>query len=123
MGILKGPDHVYELANELYLQLIDKRDIIGKTVKEVLPELETQGIFEILDTVYRTGETFSANEMLIKLDRYGNGKLVDAYLNFIYQAHRDANNNIDGILFFANDVTEQVLSRKKSKKEKKCIRI
>ncbi|HJY13284.1 MAG TPA: PAS domain S-box protein, partial [Flavobacterium sp.] len=122
MGILKGPDHVYELANELYLQLIDKRDIIGKTLKEVLPELEPQGIFEILDTVYQTGKTFTANEMLIQLDRDGNGKLDDVYLNFIYQAHKDSNNNIDGILFFGNDVTEQVLSRKKIEESEKMYR-
>jgi PAS domain S-box-containing protein len=107
------PNHVYELANNLYLQLIDKKSIIGKTVKEVLPELEAQGIFEFLDTVYKTGETFSANEMLVKFDFHGNGKLVDTYLNFIYQAHRDIDGTIDGIFFFANDVTEQVLSRKK----------
>ena len=114
MGILKGPNHIYEMANPLYLQLIDKKeDIIGKTVKEVLPELEAQGIFEFLDTVYKTGETFSANEMLVKFDFDGNGKLVDTYLNFIYQAHRNNEGDIDGILFFANNVTEQVLSRKK----------
>ncbi|OCB78263.1 PAS domain-containing sensor histidine kinase [Flavobacterium piscis] len=122
MGILKGPGHVYELANELYLKLIDKRDIIGKTVKEVLPELEPQGIFEILDHVYNTGETFSANEMLIQFDRDGNGKQKEVYLNFIYQAHKDANNNIDGILFFGNDVTEQVLSRKKIEGSEKMYR-
>jgi PAS domain S-box-containing protein len=119
MGILKGPTHVFELANELYLQLIDKKDIIGKTVKEVLPELESQGIFEILDTVYRTGKTFSANEMMIQLDLHGNGKMVETYLNFIYQAHLDTENNIDGILFFGNDVTEQVLSRKKIEEREK----
>ncbi|WP_264536647.1 PAS domain S-box protein [Flavobacterium sp. N1736] len=121
MGILKGPNHVYELANKLYLQLIDKKDIIGKTLKEVLPELETQGIFEILDTVYKTGETFYANEKLIKFDRCGKG-IVDTYLNFIYQAHRDVDNNIDGILFFANDVTEQVLSRKKIEDREKMYK-
>lgn len=114
MGILKGPNHIYEMANPLYLQLIDKKeDIIGKTVKEVLPELEAQGIFDFLDTVYKTGETFTANEMLVKFDFDGNGKLVDTYLNFIYQAHRNNEGDIDGILFFANNVTEQVLSRKK----------
>jgi PAS domain S-box-containing protein len=120
MGILKGPKHIYEMANPLYLQLIDKKkDIIGKTVKEVLPELEAQGIFEFLDTVYQTGETFSANELLMKFDRHGNGKLVDSYLNLIYQAHRDVDGNIDGILFFVNDVTEQVISRKKIEQSEK----
>lgn len=120
MGILKGSNHVYELANDLYLQLINKKkEIIGKTVKEVLPELEAQGIFDFLDTVYKTGKTFSANEMLVKFDFHGNGKLVDTYLNFIYQAHRDKEGNIDGIFFFANDVTEQVVSRKKIEESEK----
>lgn len=122
MAILSGPDHVYELANELYLQLIDKSDIIGKAVKYVLPELETQGIFEILDNVYKTGESFSANEMPITFDRYSDGKLKDVYLNFIFQARRDASNNIDGIFIFGNDVTEQVLSRKKIEESEKMYK-
>lgn len=119
MGILKGSDHIYEMANPLYLTLIGKKDIIGKTVKEVLPELKEQGIFEILDTVYQTGETFSANEMLVKFDYDGNGTLVDTYLNFIYQAHRNIDGVIEGILFFANNVTEQVLSRRIIEESKK----
>jgi len=122
MGILNGPNHVYELANELYLQLIDKRDIIGKTVKEVLPELETQGIFEILDNVFKTGESFCANEMLITFDRYSDGKFKDFYLNFIFQARRNADNTIDGIFIFGNDVTEQVLSRKKIEESEKMYK-
>lgn len=122
MVVLKGPNHVYELANELYLQLINKKDIIGKTVKDVLPELESQGIFEILDNVFKTGETFSANEMLIKFDHNRNGKMADYYLNFTYQAHKDMDDTIDGILVFANDVTEQVLSRKKIEEREKMYK-
>lgn len=113
MGILKGPNHVYEMVNPLYLQLIHKKDIIGKSIKEVLPELETQGIFQFLDTVYTSGETYSANEMLMKFDLYSNGKLVDTFLNFIFLAHRNNEGHIDGIFFFIVDVTEQVVSRKK----------
>lgn len=111
MGILKGPNHIYELANPLYLKLIGKSDIIGQTVKEVLPELETQGILQFLDTVYETGQSFAANEMLVQLDLHGTGELSDTYLNLIYQAHRNHEGSIDGIFFFAIDVTEQVLSR------------
>lgn len=122
MGILKGPDHVYEMANPLYLKLIDKKDIIGKKVIDVLPELAEQGIFEFLDTVYNTGQTFSANEMLVKFDRFGTAKLVDTYLNFIYQAHRNNEGDIDGILFFVIDVTEQVLAGKKINESEKRYR-
>lgn len=119
MGILKGPDHVYKLANPLYLELIGVSDVIGKTVREILPELEAQGIMDILDDVYETGETFSANEMLVKFDHHRNGELVDTYLNFIYQANRNNEGTIDGILFFASDVTELVLARKITEESEK----
>ncbi|HEY1060077.1 MAG TPA: PAS domain S-box protein [Daejeonella sp.] len=111
IGVVSGPNHIYEVVNPLYLELIGMNNIIGKSVKEVLPAMVNQGFISILDSVYKTGETFSANEMLIKLDI--GGKLTDKYLNFSYQAHRDTNQQIDGIFFFAVDVTEQVKSRKR----------
>lgn len=122
MGILKGPNHVFEMANPLYLKLIAKENIIGLPVKEVLPELEAQGIFAFLDDVYNTGVTFSANEKLVKFDFNGDGNLVDTYLNFIYQAHRNSEGEIDGILFFAIDATEQVLSRRRVEQSEKKYR-
>src|SRR5690606_36146485 len=36
----------------------------------------------------------------------------DIYINFIFQAHRDMQGEIEGTFFFINDVTEQVLSRR-----------
>tara|TARA_R110000744_G_scaffold201279_1_gene320459 strand:- start:2320 stop:7266 length:4947 start_codon:yes stop_codon:yes gene_type:complete len=113
MGVLSGPDHRFEMANPPYLKLIGKKDIIGKSVKDVLPEVAEQGFIDILDSVYRTGKTFSANELIIKLDIKNSGEPVDRYLNFLYQPHRDNDGKTDGILFFAVDVSEQVLSRKK----------
>jgi PAS domain S-box-containing protein len=113
MGVLSGPHHSYSMANPPYLELIGKKDIIGKSVLEVLPEIEEQGYIKILDKVYQTGEAYSANEKLIKLDLNNDGRLVDRYLNFLYQPHKGNNGNIDGIFFFAVDVSEQVFSRKK----------
>ena len=59
--ILRGPNHVFELANDMYLQLIGNRDIINKPIQEALPELAGQGFFELLDKVYATGETITVN--------------------------------------------------------------
>lgn len=122
MGIFMGPNHVYEMASAYYLQLLGKKEIIGKTVKEVSPELEAQGISNFLNTVYKTGETVSVNEMLVQLDLHGNRKKVDAYLNFIFQAHRNSSGVVVGIFFFVNDVTKQVVSRKKIEESKKKYR-
>ncbi len=113
MGILSGPNHVFVIVNPLYLQLIGKDNIIGKTVLEVLPEAADQGLIELLDNVYKTGITISASEMVMQLNVNGTGQLVDKYLNFMYQAHRTENDKIDGVLFFAVDVTEQVVLRQK----------
>jgi PAS domain S-box-containing protein len=113
MGVLSGPNHVFVMVNPLYLKLIGKNDVIGKSVKEVLPEAVEQGFVDLLDAVYNTGKTFTSDEMHIKLDTLGTGLLVDKYLNFMYQAHRNEDDKIEGILFFAVDVTEQVVLRKK----------
>jgi PAS domain S-box-containing protein len=62
--------------------------------------------------VYKTGNPFSASEMPVTLEE-DNGHFSDVYLNFVCQPYRNNEGNVDGIFFFAIDVTEQVLSRKK----------
>lgn len=49
MAVVRGPEHVFELANPPYYQLVGHRDLIGKPVREALPEVEDQGYFELLD--------------------------------------------------------------------------
>ncbi|MEO8764380.1 MAG: PAS domain S-box protein, partial [Ginsengibacter sp.] len=122
IGMLKGADHVFEMANPLYLQLIGKKDVTGKTVAEVLPEVVEQGFIDLLDNVYITGKPYTGTEILVKLDKEGDGELTDAYLNFIYQAYRNDEGNIEGIFFFANDITEQILSRKVIEKSEKFFK-
>jgi PAS domain S-box-containing protein len=122
MGILIGPDHVFQSVNPLYLQLMRKTDIIGKPVKEVFPEMEGQGFIQLLDDVYKTGEPFKANEMLVQIEGEENPGTIDLYLNFVYQAYRNSAGDIEGVFFFIVDVTEQVLSRKKIEESEKRYR-
>lgn len=122
VGVFKGPEHVFEMANDVYLQLTGRKKIIGKTVREVFPEIENQGFFEILDRVYSAGIPFTANERLVQIDKKGDGSLEDKYLNFVYHPYRDAANAVEGIFFFIVDVTEQVETRKKIKKSEKRFR-
>ena len=110
--ILRGTQHIFYMANDRYMQLIGRRDFIGKPIKEAFPELEGQGFFELLDGVYETRKPFIGNEMTVKLDK-GNGKFQESYFNFVYQPSYDINENIDGIIIHAVDVTEQVNARRK----------
>ena len=54
----RGPTHVFELTNPRYHELIGGRDVVGKPIREALPELDGQGVVEILDRVRSSGEPF-----------------------------------------------------------------
>ena len=61
-ALLQGPEHRFEMVNPAYLQLIGRRDVIGLTVREAIPEVESQGFIELLDTVFATGKPFIRSE-------------------------------------------------------------
>jgi PAS domain S-box-containing protein len=122
IAILKGADHRFVMVNPFYQQLTGKKDILGKTARDVVPELESQGFFDLLDRVFRTGDCFTGKEMQVKHDRNNTGRLEDCYINFIYQPYRNDKGEQEGIFFFANDVTEQVMSRKKIEASEKQFR-
>lgn len=119
--ILKGPQHVFELANEGYLQLVGKRNIIGKPAREALPEVEGQGFFEISDNVYNTGNSFVGTEMPLTI-KDEKEKLQQVYVNLIYQAFKNLQGVTEGILVFAYEVTEQVNARKKIEENEERFR-
>lgn len=119
MAILRGPEHIFELANPDYLQFVGRK-VIGRTVREAFPEVEGQGFFELLDEVYRTGNPFIAKEMPAQIDR-GKG-LELCYFDLMYQAFRGEDDKVQGILVFAYDVTEQVGSRRASEESEKKAR-
>jgi PAS domain S-box-containing protein len=113
MCIMRGKDHVVEIANDQMIQLwgVDASEILNKPVFEALPETRNQYLEDVLNNVYLTGEKFVANEQLVKLPR--NGKIEDTYLNFVYEALRELDGSISGVVGIAIEVTAQVLSRAK----------
>ena len=105
--ILRGPDHVFELANEQYFQLVGRRDILGKKLLEALPELVATPYPEILDRVYRTGEAFTATDVSLMLARRSDGQLEEAWLDFIYLPLREEDGSISGIFVHGVDLTQR----------------
>jgi PAS domain S-box-containing protein len=113
MAILRGPEHRYEFVNPLALRHRDREDVVGKPVREVLPELEEQGMLAILDEVYTTGTPFVGNEFLVQVDQRGDGVLEEGFYDFVYQPLHTAQGDIEGILIHSVEVTEQVLARRR----------
>jgi signal transduction histidine kinase len=108
IAVLRGPTHIFDIANEAYLRLVGHRDPHGKPVREALPELSGQGFFELLDGVYATGRPYIGNEVPVKLQRRSDCELEERYINFIYQPTYDHRGSITGIFVEGSDVTESV---------------
>lgn len=106
MAMLSGPKHVFELANAAYLRLIGDRPVVGRPVREVLPELEDQGFFDLLDEVFRTGEPFVGRQLPLMIRRRRDGPVEQAYVDFIYQPVKDSTGAVTGIFAEGYDVTE-----------------
>ena len=110
LAVVRGPQHVFVRANRAYRRLVGDRELIGRSVREALPELEGQGFFELLDEVYRTGEPFTATEAPIRFRQAG-GAMETRHISFVYQASRGEDGRIDGIIAHGIDVTEHVRAR------------
>ncbi|WP_437964150.1 ATP-binding protein [Sorangium sp. So ce260] len=113
IAILRGPEHVFEVVNPQYQQLVGERSLVGRPIRTALPELEGQPIWDLLDTVFRTGEPIVGTELPVRLDRRGDGATEEVFFNFVYQPMRDRDGAVEGIFVFAFDVTDQVSARRR----------
>ena len=107
VAVLGGPDHVFDLVNAAYRQLIGGRDIVGKPVREALPEVADQGFFQVLDQVFSTGQPFVGRGVQVRLERQPGGGLEEVFVDFVYQPIFDASGAVTGIFVQGHDITVQ----------------
>lgn len=107
VAFLRGPQHVFELVNQAYYQLIGHRDLVGRPAREGLPEVRGQGYFELLDRVYTSGEAFLGHGMRALLQRRPDAPPEEVYMDLVYQPVLDQEGAVTGIFVQGHDVTEQ----------------
>ncbi len=109
--VFRGPDLIYELANPAYVRLFGRPDIVGKKLLEALPEVRGQAFDELLLRVMQTGIPHVGKETRTFLPRTHNGPSEERYWTFIYSPLRSLDGNVDRVMAFAWEVTEQVYAR------------
>jgi signal transduction histidine kinase/CheY-like chemotaxis protein len=92
--------------------MVGRRGIIGLPMLEVFPELANTHLAHIIDRVHGKGEPFVTNEMLIPLDRTGNGEPEDCWFQFNLEPLRDATGVVYGMMAVAVEITQQVTARR-----------
>ena len=107
MAVLRGADHVFELANPGYLQLVGHREVVGKSVAEALPDAVEQGYLALLDGVYASGEAYVASGAKYEVQATPGAPIVERFVDFVYQPIRDAAGQVTGVFIEGADVTER----------------
>ncbi|HEX2606663.1 MAG TPA: PAS domain S-box protein [Flavisolibacter sp.] len=120
-AIYIGPEMTIQWANDAMIKLWGKdTSVIGKTIRQALPELEGQPFHDRLDKVYETGILYQASEDKGEIEV--DGQLQTFFFNYSYKPLRDADGKIYGILNMAIDVTEQVKVAKRLEESDKNFR-
>ncbi|QMU29154.1 PAS domain-containing sensor histidine kinase [Adhaeribacter radiodurans] len=116
--ILNGPELAYELVNPLYKELAPGDYFqLGKAFMESFPNKESHFLYQKVRQVYESGITYEQHSLLIP--RLAENLTEERYFNFILQARRDEYNQVNGILIFAYEVSDEVKAQIKVKKSEK----
>jgi PAS domain S-box-containing protein len=113
MCVLRGPNLVFELVNIAFSMLAGGRDLIGKTLREGLPESEGQDYPRILENIFKTGEVHVGRKTRIVLQDTPECEIEEHYIDFVAQPIMGANGEVTGIFIEGNDVTDHVLTEQR----------
>lgn len=107
---LAGPEHRYDFINDEYVRLFGERAVVGRTVKDTFPELEGQGVFELLDKVRSTGVRHVSRGHQVTINS-PTGQSEQRWLDFIYAPILDGDGRVEGIFCEGQDRTESHLAQ------------
>lgn len=108
MCVLRGPDHIFEMANLAFQELVGGRELLGKTLLEGLPEATGQDCLAILRNVYHTGEPYVGRKMSVVFCGKPNGEAKEHFIDFVCQPIICEGGKVSGIFVEGSDVTDHV---------------
>jgi PAS domain S-box-containing protein len=107
MAMLAGPEHRIVLTNPGYERLIGRRDVVGKTVAEALPDAVEQGFGQHLDEVFASGQAYTAESALYAVQATPGGPSNNRYIDLVFQPVEDQHGAVVGIFVQGSDVTDR----------------
>jgi signal transduction histidine kinase len=111
IAVLRGPDHVFEVVNPRYASLVPGHSILHRAIRDAMPELAGQGIYELLDRVYATGEPYLGRS--IRLLVVGeDARPQERFFDFAYQPIPGNDGTSESILVVVFEVTELARARR-----------
>ena len=106
---VKGPDHVFELTNPTYDELVGHRAKPGLPMRVALPETVEGGWIAVLDQVRRSGEPHVAHRRRGVLQR--DGVPTEFLFDVVYQPIRGRDGDVIGVVITGYDITSAERAR------------
>jgi PAS domain S-box-containing protein len=111
VAFLTGPDLVFQFANGEYRRYVGGRDLIGRPLREALPELPREHL-EAVARAARIGRPFQNRESEVWIRQHG-AESEQMFVDRLYQPVSDDAGGVAGVLICINDVTEHVRARRR----------
>ncbi|WP_162055928.1 PAS domain-containing sensor histidine kinase [Pontibacter pamirensis] len=122
IAVYVGQEMKVQSANQAVLDAWGKGNkVIGRKLADILPELESQQIFKLLDQVYTTGIAYSEKNQRVEL--VVNDKLQTFYFNNNFTPLFDEAGKVYGIMNTAANVTDLVLAQQNLKESEQRFRL
>ncbi|QEC63256.1 PAS domain S-box protein [Mucilaginibacter ginsenosidivorans] len=122
IAIRRGPELRLEFSNKVASDFANLGSGLGLTTKELMEKFKVMADPQLSQEVYRTGVPFSAKAFHIQMDRVGNGKPEDIWLDMVLEPVYDADGNVDGVAFFGFDVTGLIKANEEVKESENRFR-
>lgn len=109
MTLLKSEELIIELPNLKMLNIWQRplKDVDGKKITDVFPELKEQRFPKLLAEVFKTGKRVAMPEVPVDIS-YPNGEMKLIYVEFSYDPIFGSDGKVEYILATVNDITLQV---------------
>lgn len=121
ISLLMEKNLIFEMINSETEKMLGRKDILGKSLFDLISELEYQSYLQIIDEVFKSGKGKLQKASLFKIkDNLKNVRelFVDLYVEPI----KDSAGNTQGLLLISIDVTKQVETVKKLEESEKFFR-
>ena len=111
--VLEGKRFVITLINERMLDILGRTDheAMGKSIYDLYPEIEAQGIMKLLDEVWESGRPYIGNDFPVTFNKHG--AMQTGWFDFIYEPKRNSQGEIIGVICSVVEVTDKVVSKRR----------
>lgn len=106
IAVLEGPNHIFQLTNAAYREIMGGRDLLGMPLAHAVPEAVDQGFVALLDNVLSTGDAYVGRSASFRLAQ-GEEPGRQRFLDFVYQPIVGEDGAITGVFVQGHDVTEE----------------